>query len=381
MKRDLISIDDLSNAEIGALLAEARACESKSGSQALDGAILATVFLEPSTRTRLSFEAAMHRLGGSVITSADPQTSSNVKGESLADTIRMVDGYADVIALRHPAAGAARAAAKVAAAPILNAGDGGHEHPSQTLVDLYTLEREVGRLSGLRVMVYGDLRYGRTAHSLVRALWRFGATTVAVGEPGLELPDYVTERLQETGATLVHVGVGDLGIRPGAGPEVRATIIAPADAGRSFDASGGFDAIYVTRVQKERLPSARSGLALPPIDPEFLALAPFARAIVMHPLPRTGEIDPRIDCDRRAAYFRQAAFGVPVRMALLQFVSGRLDLGGPREEARKIITESGGACSEGACISVREPQSAVAESVRGADGRRRCAYCESPWPA
>jgi aspartate carbamoyltransferase catalytic subunit len=387
MKRDLVSIGDLSDAEIVSLLDHAGECEQRGGSKTLEGAILATLFLEPSTRTRLSFEAAMHRLGGAVITSADPQASSSAKGETLADTVRMVDAYADAIVLRHSAAGAARAAARVARAPVLNAGDGGHEHPSQTLVDLFTLKREVGRLNDLRILLYGDLRYGRTAHSLVRALCRFGGTVLAVSEPGLELPEYVLAGLGP--------GASAEPARPEAlrtlfrGEPPSATLIRPRsrDSGpprRWEPGPGEIDAVYVTRLQRERIGAERAAPVLPPVDPRFLAIPALERAIVMHPLPRTSEIDPRIDADRRAAYFRQAAAGVPVRMAILSWALGRLELAGPRRPdatAQEPASSAAGSCSERTCISVRESSTAPAERVRGADGSARCAWCETPWPA
>jgi aspartate carbamoyltransferase catalytic subunit len=387
MKHDLISIEDLSNGEIAALLGHAHDLE-KERAPDLAGKVLATLFLEPSTRTRLSFEAAMHRLGGSVITSADPQASSSAKGESLADTVRMVDGYADVIVLRHPAPGAARAAANLAKAPVLNAGDGGHEHPSQTLVDLYTLKREVGRLEFLQIVLYGDLRYGRTAHSLVRALCRFGARILAFSEPGLELPEYVLSRLRDQGTAVESIRPEGLDLLfPGGAPP--ATLIQPKghSAGAHWVAREGIvDAIYVTRLQRERLPAARGDRpVLPSVDARFLSDPAFKRAIVMHPLPRTSEIDPGIDGDPRAAYFRQAAFGIPVRMALLRWVLGRVDLQVPgheggREAGVTRAPPAGTACSEKACISVREASSTPAECTIAADGSARCSYCESPWP-
>jgi aspartate carbamoyltransferase catalytic subunit len=389
MKRDLISIEDLSDAGIASLLRHAAAFERSGASQALQGAILATLFLEPSTRTRLSFEAAMHRLGGAVITSADPQASSSAKGETLADTVRMVDAYADVIVVRHPAPGAARAAAKAAKAPVLNAGDGGHEHPSQTLVDLYTLEREVGRLTSLTVVLYGDLRYGRTTHSLVRALVRFGAKVVALSEPGLELPDYVCARLAARGAQPAAARIRGLdALFPGEPPAVTLFGFPESRGGGAgvwSPSDGEVDAVYVTRLQRERLPAARADRpVLPSVDARFLAVPAFRRAIVMHPLPRTSEIDPKIDGDRRAAYFRQAAFGVPVRMALLSWALGRLHLdgGGPPAPSAALAgaaPDGPGGCGEPACISVREPSSAPAEFVGAADGSRRCAYCEGAW--
>jgi aspartate carbamoyltransferase catalytic subunit len=359
----------------------------KSSSKTLEGAILATLFLEPSTRTRLSFEAAMHRLGGAVITSADPQASSSVKGETLADTVRMVDAYADAIVVRHPAAGAARAASRLARAAIVNAGDGGREHPSQTLVDLYTLKRELGRLEGIFVVLYGDLRYGRTAHSLVRALARFGARVLALAEPGLTLPDYVVRVLENQGILAQPVELEGLDLLfPGGPPSAlllqRGETRDPWRPGRLAIERAEVDAVYVTRLQRERLPAtAGHQYVLPPVDARFLAAAPFNRAIVMHPLPRTREVDPSLDSDRRAAYFRQAAAGVPVRMALLLWALGRLELDGDGPSRPASFPATGNACSEAACISVREPLTTPAEFIRTADGTLRCAYCEAVWPA
>jgi aspartate carbamoyltransferase catalytic subunit len=388
VKRDLISIGDLSNGQISSVLDHAADLDQRGrSSKALEGSILATLFLEPSTRTRLSFEAAMHRLGGAVITSADPQASSSAKGESLADTTRMVDAYADAIVVRHSAAGAARAAAKFAKAAVLNAGDGGREHPSQTLVDLYTLKREIGRLDGILVVLYGDLRYGRTAHSLVRGLVRFGARVLALPEPGLPLPDYVVCVLEKEGILAQPVELDGLeALFPTAPPA--GLLLERGDPGEHWRPGrltlgrGEVDALYVTRLQRERLPAASAGAyALPSIDARFLAAPAFSRAIVMHPLPRNREVDPALDSDRRAAYFRQAAAGVPVRMVLLQWALGRLDLEGPDPDRPPSLAATGRGCAESACISVREPATTPAESIRTADGSLRCAYCESAWPA
>jgi aspartate carbamoyltransferase catalytic subunit len=212
VKRDLVAIGDLGDRDILRLieLADTIAVDPKSVARALDGALLATLFLEPSTRTRLSFEAAMLRLGGRVITSADPKTSSAAKGETLADSIRMIGAYADAIVLRHPHAGAARLAARLSPGPVVNAGDGGREHPTQTLVDLFTLVREKGKLDGLFVALYGDLRFGRTTHSLARALTRFGAKVLALSEPGLHFPEYVLEGVRAAGGGTAEVEVAGL---------------------------------------------------------------------------------------------------------------------------------------------------------------------------
>src|ERR1700719_5135692 len=198
-KYDVVSIEDLGIAEIERIftLADgfAAALENSERLTVADGLIMATLFYEPSTRTRLSFESAMHRLGGAVISSADMQASSAAKGESLADTVRVVAGYADLIVLRHPHDGAARVAAEYAPCPVINAGDGSREHPTQTLCDLYVLRRKKGHLKGLTVAICGDLKFGRTVHSLIYALARFGANIVAVPYGGMDVPDYVLERV------------------------------------------------------------------------------------------------------------------------------------------------------------------------------------------
>jgi len=198
-KNDVVSIEDLTTADIERIfqLADSFAAGLERG-ETLDrahGLIMATLFYEPSTRTRLSFESAMHRLGGAVISSADMHASSAAKGETLADTVRVVGAYADLIVVRHPRDGAARVAAEYAPCPVLNAGDGSREHPTQTLCDLYILRRKKGQLRGLTVAICGDLKFGRTVHSLIYALARFGANIVAVPYNGMNVPDYVLERI------------------------------------------------------------------------------------------------------------------------------------------------------------------------------------------
>src|SRR6266851_10124370 len=214
-KYDLISIDDLSLPEIERIfsLADefAAALERGEKLKAADGLIMATLFYEPSTRTRLSFESAAHRLGGSVISSADMQSSSAAKGETLADTVRVVSGYADLIVVRHPHDGAARVAAEYAACPVINAGDGSREHPTQTLCDLYILRKKKGHLRGLTVAICGDLKFGRTVHSLIYALARFGANIVAVPNRGMDVPDYVLARLKaERGYNFSTISMSEL---------------------------------------------------------------------------------------------------------------------------------------------------------------------------
>jgi aspartate carbamoyltransferase catalytic subunit len=261
--------------------------------------VMATLFYEPSTRTRLSFESAMLRLGGSVIgTEAARTFSSAIKGETLEDTVRMVSTYADLIVLRHDEAGAAARAASVASVPVVNAGDGPGEHPTQALLDLYTIERELGHIDGVRVAFCGDLRFGRTARSLA-----------------LLLALYPDVRLTFVAPAVIQVG-GDILAR------LEARGVACTLAEQLTDVLDDVDVVYQTRVQKERFTDpleyeqARTAIR---IDGAIMRQLP-ANAIVMHPLPRVDEIAPEVDTDPRAAYFRQAANGVAIRMALLEML-------------------------------------------------------------
>jgi aspartate carbamoyltransferase catalytic subunit len=261
--------------------------------------ILATLFYEPSTRTRLSFESAMARLGGQVISTPDArQISSAAKGETLADTVRIISGYCDVLALRHPEAGAADEARRYAEVPVINAGDGTGEHPTQALLDAFTIREAVGRLDDLTVTVMGDLAFGRTAHSLALLLARFDRVTLRlVAPPPLQLPDGLLDELERSGVR-----------------------IEPED--RIAAALNGTDVLYVTRLQKERLPkdfpADEAGYG---VDADVLARLP-AHAIILHPLPRVRELPQWVDNDPRARYFEQARLGVFVRMALLMEVLG-----------------------------------------------------------
>ena len=265
----------------------------------LRGRIMATLFYEPSTRTRLSFESAMLRLGGSVIgTEAAREFSSVIKGETLEDTIRMVASYADVIVLRHDEAGASSRAAAVSDVPIVNAGDGPGEHPTQALLDLYTIGDELGRIEGLHVAFCGDLRYGRTARSLALLLSLY---------PGVRMTFIAPDVVQMRPDILALM-------------DSRGVPCAVSDS--LLDSVGDVDVLYQTRIQKERFedPSefdrARGETR---IDAAVMSRLP-AHAIVMHPLPRVDEIDPEVDADPRAAYFRQARNGLHIRMALLDMV-------------------------------------------------------------
>jgi aspartate carbamoyltransferase catalytic subunit len=267
----------------------------------LAGFTLATIFYEPSTRTRLSFETAMHRLGGNVVSTENAREfSSAIKGESVEDTVRIVEGYADAIVIRHYEQGSAHRAAAVASVPILNAGDGPGEHPSQALLDLYTIRHELGRIDGLRVALVGDLRFGRTARSLARLLRQTeGTELVFVSPPEVPMGTDIRSELERASVPFRDEPDLDAVL-----PEV--------------------DVVYQTRVQKERFTTAEEYEAARGqyiIDTDAMRrLNP--DAILLHPLPRVGEITVEVDADPRAAYFRQARNGVFVRMALLEHVLG-----------------------------------------------------------
>ncbi len=264
------------------------------------GKVMATLFYEPSTRTRLSFESAMHRLGGSVITVADPKTSSIKKGESVADTVRVIERYADIIVMRAPMEGSVKVAADYASVPVINGGDGTHQHPTQTLLDVYTMKKRFGKVAGLNVLLCGDLKFGRTSHSLAYALAKLGANIKAVSPKGLELPDWLLEHLKQ-----------GYGITVEQGNDIEKMI-------------GWADVLYVTRVQKERFLSEKEYLKVKGsyfINKKLLKKAK-KDMVVMHPLPRVNEIDYGIDDDERAFYFEQVGSGIPIRMALIAMLLG-----------------------------------------------------------
>jgi aspartate carbamoyltransferase len=266
----------------------------------LDGMVVATLFFEPSTRTRLSFEAAINRTGAKCISMADAGSSSSAKGETLGDTIRTVDGYVDVIVMRHPQKGSAQEAADAAVHPVINGGDGAGQHPTQALLDIYTIRKEKGHIGGQTVAFLGDLKYGRTVHSLSYFMQQLGNKMFFVSPDALKMPEDITKDLRDRGADIVETG------------DVK-------------DALSKSDVVYVTRVQRERFSDLAEyerckGSYI--VDRELLKAAK-KDIIILHPLPRVDEIALEVDSYEGAAYFRQAHNGMYVRMALLALVTGR----------------------------------------------------------
>ncbi|ETA68395.1 aspartate carbamoyltransferase [Methanolobus tindarius DSM 2278] len=301
----IISMRNFSREMIDHILAAAEKMEpiarGEERSDLLSGKILAVLFFEPSTRTRMSFETAMLRLGGDVLNLGSVDASSIAKGETLADTIRVVDGYVDAIVLRHPKEGAAHLASEFSSVPILNAGDGAGHHPTQTLLDLYTIKRE-SHLEDLKIALAGDLKYGRTVHSLCYALSHYGAQITLISPKELRMPEEIINDIIERGAKIKEVDTIE-------------------------EAARDVDVLYMTRIQKERFPDPaeyRKVANKLKINLETLKNAK-PELKIMHPLPRVNEIDASVDATPHACYFKQAFYGVPVRMALLGLVLGAIE--------------------------------------------------------
>ncbi|TDJ68065.1 MAG: aspartate carbamoyltransferase catalytic subunit [Planctomycetota bacterium] len=386
--RHLVSIDDLSLAEIRELFEQADrfASDPRGSSQLCAGMIVASLFYEPSTRTRLSFESAMLRLGGGVISAAEMTSSSAVKGESLADTIRVVGGaYADVIVLRHPSEGSARLAAEYSQVPVINGGDGSHEHPTQTLCDLYNLHVERGRIEGLDVVLAGDLKYSRTVHSFAYALARFGANIVCVPQHGFEMPPYVIQRLREEfGVEPVRADVRRLGSLAAESDAVYLTPQKPHQLSLFTDAKGwevqSVDAVYMTRPQTERYESEEGvGGGYLRLEKGSMAAESLRDAIVMHPLPRRDEISSEIDSDPRSIYFKQAARGVPIRMAILARLTGHVEhpQAAPPLPRHYEVAIGENPCPNPSCVSHTEQRHVQAKFKLTSRSplRAHCAYC------
>ncbi len=353
--RSLISILDLSVEELDQLIATAKdiidhpenywdSCKHKK---------LATLFFEPSTRTRLSFEAAMLELGGSVLGFSEANSSSAAKGESVADTAKTVSCYADIIAMRHPKEGAPYVTSQAAAIPVINAGDGGHNHPTQTLADLLTISREMGRLNDLTIGLCGDLKYGRTVHSLIEAMSRYeGIRFVLISPKELRLPGYVRKNVLEKHSI----------------PYTEVTSLE--------DAIPDLDVLYMTRIQRERFDDPAEYDRLKDsyvLDmPKLQHAKPDMR--VLHPLPRVNEISVKVDDDPRAAYFRQALNGKYMRMALI------LKLLEEARDSKKEAVDTTGfvydkVCTNPKCISSVE-QELEHIFTPAEEGTYRCLYCE-----
>lgn len=298
--RDIISIYDFSKEELLHVLKVAKLMEKEKGSKLLEGKTLATLFFEPSTRTRLSFTAAIEQLGGQILGFATSKVSSAEKGETVWDTIKMVEQYADVIVIRHKIEGAARLAAEAASIPIINAGDGANQHPTQTLLDLYTIKKTKKTLEKLHIGLVGDLKYGRTVHSLVVAMSHFNPTFYFIAPDGLKIPRKYIEELKEK--KIKFFETQDL-----------------------LKYSKKIDILYVTRIQQERFPDPIEYGKFKGIYNINKNILPYLKKDlkIMHPLPRVDEIDKSIDETDHAIYFEQAGNGIPVRKALLALVLGK----------------------------------------------------------
>jgi aspartate carbamoyltransferase catalytic subunit len=297
--RDVITVGDFRREEILFLLEAAAKFEDFSG-PLLAGRVIATLFFEPSTRTRLSFESAVGRLGGRCVGFAEGGVSSQAKGESLADTVRVVEGYADLLLIRHPLEGSARLAAEYAEVPVVNCGDGAHQHPTQTFLDLYTMRRERGRIEDLHVVFMGDLRYGRAVHSLVEVLQQFNAKITLVSPEYLRLPTEQRNELEAAGIEWTEMR----------NPE---------------EALPTADVLYVTRIQRERFADPIEYERVQGSYQVDLQMLSHARPelVILHPLPRVDEIATEVDRHPHAAYFRQAHYGVHVRKALIALLLDR----------------------------------------------------------
>ena len=299
--KDIISINDFSKEELLHIIKIVRQMEQKPKNNLLKGKILAALFFEPSTRTRLSFISAMEQLSGRVIGFSTANVTSIHKGESLWDTIKMTEQYADVIVIRHPLEGSARLAAEAASIPVINGGDGSNQHPTQTILDIYTIQKTKGKLENLHVGIVGDLKYGRTVHSLVIALSHFSPTFYFIAPDELQIPEsYLDELFQKK---VKYYKTSDL-----------------------MRFSKELDLLYVTRIQKERFPEPleyEKFKGVYRIDESFLNHVKKDLKI-MHPLPRVDEIDKSVDSTEHAVYFEQAANGIPVRKALLALVLGKV---------------------------------------------------------
>ena len=349
-QRHLIDLDTLALDELQDILSMASAIMKKPEyfTDSCHGKVMATLFYEPSTRTQMSFQTAMLRLGGRTIGFDNPVNSSVAKGESLKDTIRVVSNYADIIAIRHPLEGAARAAAMFSRSPVINAGDGGHLHPTQTLTDVFTLQKTKGTLENLVIGLCGDLKNGRTVHSLIKTMCRFkGNSFVLISTPELTVPPYIRQVMEQMGC--------------------RYSFCESLE-----EAIGEIDVLYMTRIQRERFASEeeydrQKGVFV--LDEKKLMRAKYGLKI-LHPLPRVDEIAVEVDDDPRAAYFDQTEYGMYARMSLILHM---LD-GATRELDPRPDPNTDKACPNERCVTAAEPY--LPKLFLKSDDGERCEYCE-----
>lgn len=390
--RSLITIDDFAVNEIEGLfeLAEEMAASRGNQLEVCRGKIMASLFFEPSTRTRLSFEAAMHRLGGSVISAVDIGSTSLAKGESVADMARVIGSYADIIVIRHPWEGAAKVVADYSGIPVINAGDGGHQHPTQTLCDLYTLRQERHTIKGLNIALWGDLKYGRTTHSLIFALAKFGANIIFCPSKGLEVPDHIIKKLvAEYGGEVTKYESKTIPLDAiYTTPDQPHQLAMMPDVDIDMELKGRVDALYVTRPQKERFSAGEKGQESQPypvVNKQLMKSETFRKSMVMHPLPRVDELAYELDTDPRSMYFKQAAQGVPVRMALLSMLLGTREIKGAGSSPEPVKypeykRDTGLTCPNPRCVSVQETELKYLRPhfkiVNLEPLTLRCVYCE-----
>ena len=389
-KRDFISIEDFSTDEIEEIFSIAdemdKIIKNKGREDICYGKIMATLFFESSTRTRFSFEAAIQRLGGGVISAPDMSVTSTTKGETLSDTIKTVSQYADIIVIRHPLDGAVKFAAECADIPVINAGDGKHEHPTQALLDLYTLKKKRGCIKDLTVALCGDLKYGRTIHSLAYGLAMFGSKLIFIPAKDHQIPFYVFNRLSTKynmkfrrnvfppDFKLITDKIDVFYMTPSREEDLQHALfykksqeyveeIFKEDINKLW---GKYDSVYITRIQKERFIKMNEKDKImtpkedyPIIDGELLKDKRYKSAVVMHPLPRVDELSPEFDTDDRAIYFQQAAYGVPIRMALMAYLLEQRKIRSkPRKSDDEIVPLYNEtkyiSCENENCISIHE---------------------------
>ena len=349
--KHLIDLDDFSIQELDQIVHKAVEIEAHPGAYygRLSGKILGTLFYEPSTRTQMSFQTAMLKLGGQIIGFDNPQTSSVSKGENLKDTVKVISNYADVIAIRHPSEGAAKAASLVAECPIINAGDGGHLHPTQTLTDLVTLMHEKGHLDHLTIGLCGDLKFGRTVHSLIKAMIHYpGNKFILISTKELTIPDYMKKIILNSNCEYEEISTLE-------------------------EALPKLDVLYMTRIQRERFESKEEYLKQKDVyrlDTQKMRLAP-EDLCILHPLPRVDEIEIAVDDDPRAVYFKQANHGVYARMSLILHI-----LEQKAETTIKGEVCPDKACSNPRCITQNETY-LKRYFYRDKDGVMCCSYCDA----